>query len=755
MITRPLHLLAAAACGAALLVGGAPTRAAVLVTGDVTPSDNPFTSINQNGTTGEFTGNEGIQEYVPFFGNIFNPPAGTPDQYTFEEGDTDKVDIEVGRTSFGSLLLNGGSLLRYGHLVIGGDKEDANSGPSDTEVTGSPLGVGVVRIEGFGTVYNNDPDIIPGGLEGITDPTPRATDGGFDVYVGLTGSGTLVVANGGRMEIGDGLIAGLATGSYGEILVEGFSTHIDQRGNGEGDDSLSQMLIGPAGTGLLTIREGAQVDARNGAALGAVNSSGGVGVIGGGMGGIPTLSDTRGGQGIVTVDGLGSTWRIAGGLSVGVFAEDDINEYTAEDGRGEITVSNDGLISILGEDEDDRMVIGRFGRVQLEEGRIVLEADVVSDGVIRGNGRIDASHFRNRRLGQVRVSQGEKLLVVSNAATASPQSDEIGAYFMANEGLIEVVGGEIEFQRLQQNPGDAFRNRVAPATMALPEQRGVILGQNAIMRFQSGLNNEGVLAFTAGDNIIGGDVVNAAGAVTTLSGNSNTTFENNLTNNGVLDLAPDGSIVTLTVLGDFIGTVSAALNVTLGGGPTGAAQSLLAVAGDITLGGELRVALSTVGANPIDPMPGDEFEIISGASGLSGAFNLLDLPALANAGWNWFIDTTDSDVTLVVLDIVPIGGDFNGDGIVDVLDLAIWQGNFGLTMGATGVLGDADGDGDVDGADYLIWLGQVGGAGAAPAAITLAVTAVPEPSSLLLAIGGLAALGLTRRARCEHRRLPR
>jgi hypothetical protein len=44
------------------------------------------------------------------------------------------------------------------------------------------------------------------------------------------------------------------------------------------------------------------------------------------------------------------------------------------------------------------------------------------------------------------------------------------------------------------------------------------------------------------------------------------------------------------------------------------------------------------------------------------------------------------------------GPDFNTDGVIDGLDLQVWQSSFGLNAN-----GDADGDGDTDGRDFLIW----------------------------------------------------
>ena len=97
-----------------------------------------------------------------------------------------------------------------------------------------------------------------------------------------------------------------------------------------------------------------------------------------------------------------------------------------------------------------------------------------------------------------------------------------------------------------------------------------------------------------------------------------------------------------------------------------------------------------------------------------------------------------------------MGPDFNGDGVVNNLDLNIWLANVGITTGASVVQGDADGDGDVDGDDFLFWQRNAGrpmpwtGAGSGSGAGSGA--AVPEPAALaLLLSGGFFSLAFRRR----------
>lgn len=83
--------------------------------------------------------------------------------------------------------------------------------------------------------------------------------------------------------------------------------------------------------------------------------------------------------------------------------------------------------------------------------------------------------------------------------------------------------------------------------------------------------------------------------------------------------------------------------------------------------------------------------------------------------------------------------DFNNDGIVDGADFLAWQRGFGV--GSTLADGNANNDGTVDAADLEVWKAQFG----QPSA-SIAVGAVPEPSTCLLGVIGLAAsLGVVRR----------
>jgi hypothetical protein len=106
------------------------------------------------------------------------------------------------------------------------------------------------------------------------------------------------------------------------------------------------------------------------------------------------------------------------------------------------------------------------------------------------------------------------------------------------------------------------------------------------------------------------------------------------------------------------------------------------------------------------------------------------------------------------LDQIPLG-DASRDGIVDGADYTVWADNY-LDSFATGALwkqADFTIDGQVDGADYTVWADHyLEEIPLSPAAMALAA---PEPSSLVLALGGgvliMARMALVRRRRRAHR----
>lgn len=95
------------------------------------------------------------------------------------------------------------------------------------------------------------------------------------------------------------------------------------------------------------------------------------------------------------------------------------------------------------------------------------------------------------------------------------------------------------------------------------------------------------------------------------------------------------------------------------------------VEGNVTLGGSLTIQLNPDVVVPgVSPPPDPSY-----------------FPPVLGDTWD-IITTVGS----------PSPADFDGNGIVDGLDIAQWQGDYGVNGDS-----DADGDGDSDGADFLAW----------------------------------------------------
>jgi hypothetical protein len=148
----------------------------------------------------------------------------------------------------------------------------------------------------------------------------------------------------------------------------------------------------------------------------------------------------------------------------------------------------------------------------------------------------------------------------------------------------------------------------------------------------------------------------------------------------------------------------------------------LIVGGLATLDGKLVVDLISLSREAFIPANGDAFGILSAAGGISGAFDVLDLPPLPpHLSWQHIIRGTTFFLTVAP----QVPGDYNANGVVDAADFIVWR----KSLGQTGVRPAADGtgpsgipDGVVDQMDYQFWRSNFG--------VNLAEIAslsVPEP----------------------------
>ena len=832
------------------VVAARSADASVLVSGDVSPSDNPFT----------FNINEGL----PSAGNKIDPfadpdPAIAPTVQTLWEGIYDAVNntninknIIVGKTSTGILQISQVEL-RDMNLVIGDSAAPTNGATGPLQ-----YGIGTVYITGMGSLFNNDPYRLPPGLpanfrsknqrltEGSKDGLDGAADG-FDLYVGRTGFGTLRIDAFGRAEIEDSVLIGDSTGAIGNLIIDGFNSSLINGGSFDFGPTTSQKvhmtIIGRQGTGNLTISNAATMVTQVFASSG---SGGQQGIVGASLGSSPyTLQLSgggvlpAGGNGTATITGIGSKWSISGSLQVGGFdngtggggvlttggdLEGDDVEYGSQAGRGTLNVNEGGLVQVQnaigvnsggGQEPSLVLAIGRFGTVNLAGGTIQVggpeggqqddatpdSVAVINDGIITGTGRINTGVFRNRYFGKVRVDLGQSLTIDSSSEFNTSGGGQTPAEPLVNYGTIQVLGNAQQQAQLEfiRSPQESDANSGVRPFVNLPLTDppatspaftgGLISGQFSTMRFGSGLENRSLVSFTAGTNNISGRVVNlqpvATGTGTDplptarmlVSGAGTTAvFENDLAfgTGTQLNLADGGKAV---VLNEHSLTLAGDLSMNL----SYTRPSLITVSGDVGIGQGSSLSLNFASDVLHTLAHGDAFQLIS-FGGAIGNVNLTDplspIPDLAVAPlfssitvspnvFNLYglvaqVQFANEGVYAVFLDPTQVGPapggavgpDFNGDGIIDLDDFAIWQAHVGITSGASVLDGDADGDGDVDGADFLFWQRNVGkpmpwtgsGAGSGLGGGGSDVASVPEPTSFaMLAFCGSLALGCVRR----------
>jgi len=299
-----------------------------------------------------------------------------------------------------------------------------------------------------------------------------------------------------------------------------------------------------------------------------------------------------------------------------------------------------------------------------------------------------------------------------------------------NSGLIDLGGGNRTLN-ISQGFGDFDLSIDVPITNG-----GLTLNGPGRTWFTSANTYGGGTTVSAGRLIVNNTTGSGTGSGGVTVGGTGTLTGKGLISGAVTvgvggHLAPGLGRGVLTVGGVTLGSGSF-LDIEIGGLTAGTQYDKLAVNGDANLGGELKVSL--IG---FTPSIGHSFTILT-AGTVSGAFDALVAPALPNAEWQLTYNPTS--VALAVVAPAPIAGDFNGDGMVDGLDLAAWQTHAGMAAGAETSHGDSDSDGDVDGADFLTWQQNLGAGQAAAAA-----AAVPEPAGAVLLV--LGALGVVRHRR--------
>ena len=255
-----------------------------------------------------------------------------------------------------------------------------------------------------------------------------------------------------------------------------------------------------------------------------------------------------------------------------------------------------------------------------------------------------------------------------------------------------------------------------------------------------------VFRLTADNLFLNGSVIMEQGGV--INANSVTLIGGSLSGHGTVNtagfvnsgtLSPGENAGAIAINGTYEQNIDGALDFELGGYIPGTSYDVLEIDGSAMLAGTLSVTLTDVGGNLFLPKLGERFTILTAANGVSGAFDTVSKPVVNGLSLVAFYDTNNVTLLTVLLGDMDDDRDVDFDDIdyfvLGINDPETYQNQIGLPSDA---MGDIDNDGDLDFDDTPGFVAILGGEG---------VQAVPEPSTIFLALVGAIGFVVLRRQR--------
>lgn len=626
------------------------------------------------------------------------------------------ANLGITRTGIGRIALTQGTMDLSTDLTVGdaGIAELELDLSSYVNVLGSTIvgnqsgGSGIVDINTVLSRLSTDTLIVGNEGQGQVDIATTGLLRSRDTTVGsaFTGVG-LVRMNEDTMWNVDGQFVIGDEGS-GDVVLNQFS-QISAVADPNGGPDPNVAVVGNAATGLgsvtlndsshffldrgLTVgREGMGTVVLNGASrLFTGNTTDGEGD--------STVGSADGSTGHVTLNGT-SRWDVRGNLNIAVAPGGDPNTSSA---LGTVSVNDSAFMQV---DPESDIIIGKRGELNLGGGTLKqlqsgTTTAIANWGVIRGKGTLDAQ-LDITSSGELRnaadlANQPERLLVTLEVTVAG-NSD---AVFDTVDGLIESQGGEMEFHGQVTNDG-------------------VIVIDDATMRFR------GKEVSGAADDLVNNGLV-TMGPGSTLYGDINS-------GGGSLIVDLTTGLMPTQIYGDVIFTTPIVAAITDGGEfepqaalapqATGLGFEVDEDSGVLDVRGEIQLdAGNTIldfdYLSSVPSQSGDTI-VLATANSIVGDFFNSQIEA---DGFLWDINVIGNEIVVTNTGMLSTGilGDFNGDGRVDARDFLEWQRD--PTIG-----------------DLADWTANYG------LPISSNVSIVPEPSTLLLALG-LLTLKIRRRER--------
>jgi T5SS/PEP-CTERM-associated repeat protein len=426
------------------------------------------------------------------------------------------------------------------------------------------------------------------------------------------------------------------------------------------------------------------------------------------------------GQGILSVDGAGSTLDVGGKTVLGENMHPGImflkNGAEATVADMDIAVTAGGTLFI----ESGATLSGNFARLALNSG---VGGSAVVDGP--GSAWTLASFLGvgSSGLGSVNIINGGSV----SCATAYLGSDGAakGTVTVSGAGSAWDVTGFISLGAGQL--GDLGGTGIVNLNGGTIDAGiGIRIYSNGDFNFNSGTLTTPAIELHGGSFDWHNGTLHVA------------SFTGNLINQGGT-LSPGNSAGSTAITGNYAHQAGATLDIEIGGSAPILDYDQVSVSGIVTLGGELRLSL----IDGFVPTAGDTFVVLDALGGISGLFsNVINGTRLDTADGNGSFlvhygpgSLFDPDSVILSGYMTTLIGDLNADGFVGIADLNIVLGNWNQAVPPGDPLADPSGDDFVGIADLNLVLGNWN-AGTPPG---LGAN-IPEPAGAALVLTGLGSL---------------
>jgi T5SS/PEP-CTERM-associated repeat protein len=492
------------------------------------------------------------------------------------------------------------------------------------------------------------------------------------------------------------------------------------------------LLVGDDGTGTLSITDAAALDTF-----------------------FADVGSGNGSVGAATIDGIGARWD--------AFSDTDIGDQ----GDGTLSVVDGGVFEAGGTTRLGRTATG-IGRVHVtgadssfvQNGSAVVGEGGYGELMVSGAATVGVSsqlQIGNAAdaIGEVTVEGSGSRITVHDYTTVGNSGN--GTLTIENQGqlVVDAENSAFSWMLVGQQLGAIGTVHVDGIGSRLEVEGSIVLGGNdgqsggsAMLKIENGgevsigarlrLWDGGTLQLIDGELQASDLILSANSAVEFLGGRLQVQHVEGSLTNQAGTLASGASVATMEIDGNYNQHSDGSLEIEIAGTTPDVDFDRLMVEGIADLAGTIDVSLLD-----FSPNVGEQFTIIEADSIVDSG---VSLSAIAAQKFDLIIDSTTVSVVFRQL----VGGDYNGDGIIDAADYTVWRD----TLGQQGPGLDADGNGDeiVDVEDYNLWKSRFGASVSGEASVIPEglATSVPEPAAIgpaLLAMSPMVVVSARRRVR--------